>query len=64
MTRAIQAIKLPGELTDNGNTWKAYIQSMDQKVGAPLRDERIRQDVDMFTARINYRFGGPVVAKY
>jgi outer membrane immunogenic protein len=27
-------------------------------------DERIRQDVDMVTARINYRFGGPVVAKY
>jgi outer membrane immunogenic protein len=26
--------------------------------------ERIRQDVDMLTARINYRFGGPVVAKY
>lgn len=24
----------------------------------------IRQDVDMVTARINYRFGGPVVAKY
>jgi len=22
------------------------------------------QDVDMVTARINYRFGGPVVAKY
>jgi outer membrane immunogenic protein len=27
-------------------------------------NERIRQDVDMFTARVNYRFGGPVVAKY
>jgi outer membrane immunogenic protein len=26
--------------------------------------DRIRQDVDMVTARINYRFGGPVVAKY
>ena len=26
--------------------------------------ERIRQDVDMVTARINYRFGGPVVARY
>ena len=25
---------------------------------------RIRQDVDIVTARINYRFGGPVVAKY
>ena len=27
-------------------------------------NERIRQDVDMVTARINYRFGGPVVANY
>jgi len=26
--------------------------------------ERIRQDVDLVTARINYRWGGPVVAKY
>ncbi len=28
------------------------------------RTDRIRQDVDMVTARINYRWGGPVVAKY
>lgn len=33
-------------------------------VGALDRIDRIRQDVDMVTARINYRFGGPVVAKY
>lgn len=33
-------------------------------VGTAFRDERVRQDVDMVTARINYRFGGPVVAKY
>jgi outer membrane immunogenic protein len=26
--------------------------------------DHIRQDVDLFTARINYRFGGPVVARY
>ena len=30
---------------------------------APVVDS-IRQDVDMVTARINYRWGGPVVAKY
>jgi outer membrane immunogenic protein len=30
-------------------------------VGTPLR---IRQDVDIGTVRVNYRFGGPVVAKY
>jgi outer membrane immunogenic protein len=26
--------------------------------------DRIRQDVDVATVRVNYRFGGPVVAKY
>jgi outer membrane immunogenic protein len=28
------------------------------------RTERIRQDVDLFTVRVNYKFGGPVVARY
>jgi len=28
------------------------------------RTDNIRQDVDMGTVRVNYRFGGPVVAKY
>ena len=32
--------------------------------GAYSRTDRIGQDVDMVTARVNYRFGGPVVAKY
>jgi outer membrane immunogenic protein len=32
--------------------------------GAAFRTDSIRQDVDMVTARINYRFGGPVVARY
>jgi outer membrane immunogenic protein len=26
--------------------------------------DRIRQDVDLITARINFKFGGPVIAKY
>jgi outer membrane immunogenic protein len=26
--------------------------------------DRVRQDVDMVTARVNYRFGGPAVARY
>ncbi len=26
--------------------------------------ERIGQDLDMGTVRVNYRFGGPVIAKY
>ncbi|MBR0895577.1 outer membrane beta-barrel protein [Bradyrhizobium tropiciagri] len=33
-------------------------------IAAINHDERVRQDVDMVTVRVNYRFGGPVVAKY
>ena len=32
--------------------------------GTFSRTDNIRQDVDIFTARVNYRFGGPVVARY
>jgi outer membrane immunogenic protein len=32
--------------------------------GSLFRTDTIHQDVDMITARINYRFGAPVVAKY
>ena len=27
-------------------------------------NNRVRQDVDMVTLRVNYRFGGPVIGKY
>ncbi len=33
-------------------------------VGALFNAENIRQDVDLFTARVNYRFGGPVLGRY
>jgi outer membrane immunogenic protein len=29
-----------------------------------LSSDSIKQDVDLFTARVNYKFGGPVVARY
>lgn len=32
--------------------------------GAAFGSDRIRQDVDLVTVRVNYRFGGPVVPKY
>jgi outer membrane immunogenic protein len=32
--------------------------------GSVFRTDSIRQDVDMVTARINYRFGGPVIGRY
>ena len=31
---------------------------------AVTRSDNISQDVDMGTVRLNYRFGGPIVAKY
>jgi outer membrane immunogenic protein len=33
-------------------------------VGALFHAENIKQDVDLFTARINYRFGGPVLGRF
>lgn len=32
--------------------------------GVFSREDRIRQDVDIATVRVNYRWGGPVIAKY
>ena len=32
--------------------------------GTFFATDRIKQDVDMVTVRVNYRWGGPVVAKY
>jgi outer membrane immunogenic protein len=29
-----------------------------------LGSDSVKQDVDLFTARLNYRFGGPTIAKY
>jgi len=29
-----------------------------------LVTDNIKQDVDLFTARVNYKFGGPIVARY
>jgi outer membrane immunogenic protein len=33
-------------------------------VGTLFSTDRIRQDVDLVTVRVNYRWGGPVIAKY
>jgi outer membrane immunogenic protein len=30
----------------------------------PFQTDRIRQDVDLVTVRVNYRWGGPIIAKY
>ena len=44
---------------DRTNTFTSVIAP-----GVLSRFEKINQDVDLITARINYRFGGPVVARY
>ena len=33
-------------------------------IGPPVRTDRIGQDIDIGLIRVNYRWGGPVVAKY
>ncbi|MCP4620543.1 MAG: porin family protein [Bradyrhizobium sp.] len=38
--------------------------SFTNAAGTLFSSERIKQDVDMVTVRVNYRWGGPVVAKY
>jgi outer membrane immunogenic protein len=43
---------------------RSNILSTGGGVAGEDRRDNIRQDVDMLTARINYRFGGPVVARY
>jgi outer membrane immunogenic protein len=47
----------------------AFMDSKDvtfSAVAVPVlsRNDRIHQDIDMATVRVNYRFGGPVVARY
>jgi outer membrane immunogenic protein len=32
--------------------------------GSPVATDRIRQDLDLVTVRVNYTFGGPSIAKY
>ena len=33
-------------------------------VGTLAGSDRVRQDVDLVTVRVNYKFGGPVVGRY
>jgi outer membrane immunogenic protein len=37
---------------------------VDPVIGGVVGVDRIRQDVDLVTVRVNYRWGGPVIAKY
>jgi outer membrane immunogenic protein len=41
-----------------------HLVSFYDPTGAFTRSDRISQDVDLVTVRLNYRFGGPVVARY
>ncbi len=46
--------------------FEAMLDRLATDVFAPLPNavERIRLDSDVFTGRINYRFGGPAVSRY
>jgi outer membrane immunogenic protein len=39
-------------------------QNVNFVAAAFTQTDSIKQDVDLFTARLNYKFGGPVIAKY
>src|SRR6202171_1400878 len=43
-----------------------YTTGQDPRFRAGLfsATDRVRQDVDLFTVRVNYKFGGPIVARY
>jgi outer membrane immunogenic protein len=32
--------------------------------GINTRNDDIKQDADLVTVRVNYKFGGPIIAKY
>jgi outer membrane immunogenic protein len=36
----------------------------DVATGLPFGNDNVRQDVDLVTARVNYRWGGPAISKY
>jgi hypothetical protein len=40
------------------------VTSYNVNTGALSAIDDIRQDIDIATVRVNYRFGGPVVARY
>ena len=45
-------------------SWARSPTTSSRRLGAFAGTDNIKQDVDLFTARINYRFGGPIVARY
>ena len=47
-----------------GNRNNTFVNVNAVPVGALSRIDNIRQDVDMGTVRVNYRWGGPVISKY
>lgn len=44
----------------NGNTFT----SVNPIAGLNTRTDGIKQDADLVTVRVNYRWGGPIIAKY
>jgi outer membrane immunogenic protein len=47
-----------------GERTLTFTNTQPRFIALVTRSDSIRQDVDMATVRVNYTFGGPVVAKY
>jgi hypothetical protein len=47
-----------------GTQNNAFTGVVTGNLGVNTRNDDISQDVDVVTARVDYRFGGPVAAKY
>ena len=47
-----------------GNRTHTFTNNACRVAGGTFGTDRIKQDVDLVTVRVNYRWGGPVIAKY
>ena len=46
------------------NMYSTGLTGFGGPAGTFLRTDRVKEDVDLITVRVNYRWGGPVIAKY
>ena len=60
------ALRRTGRPRSNTTTcsWAPQQRHDRRRLGFNTRNVDIKQDADIVTVRVNYRFGGPVVAKY
>ena len=61
---ASSAFNAAGVLVRGMGTENYNFRGVGAFAGINSRNDDVKQDADLVTARINYRFGGPVIAKY